>query len=201
MHRDFAATGEEALAPPTKQNAFAVFGLQSFRLRTRVAAVRRHGSKTIATTLSRQTRAEFFRTEASPVSQVPRAFVLRPGTAARSLRTTLILIERRRWKSCTTLDHIPGNLAFEIGNPNLKRELGDGVDFGIRHSSKRLRFEANGFYYHIRDFVFLAPTGDVEDGLTVAEYDQGHSALRRHRSAFRCSSASGRSGSISDLIT
>ena len=36
-----------------------------------------------------------------------------------------------------------------------------------------MRFEANAFYYHIRDFVFLAPTGDVEDGLTVAEYDQG----------------------------
>ena len=29
MHRDFSATGEEALAPPTKQNAFAVFGLET----------------------------------------------------------------------------------------------------------------------------------------------------------------------------
>ena len=67
----------------------------------------------------------------------------------------------------------PGNLAFEIGNPDLNRELGDGLDFGVRHSSKRVRFEANGFYYHIRDFIFLAPTGDVEDGLAVADYDQG----------------------------
>jgi iron complex outermembrane receptor protein len=66
-----------------------------------------------------------------------------------------------------------GNLAFEIGNADLERELGNGVDFGIRHSSKRVRFEANGFYYNIKDFIFLAPTGDVEDGLTVAEYDQG----------------------------
>ena len=53
----------------------------------------------------------------------------------------------------------PGNLAFEIGDPNLNRELGDGFDFGVRHSSKRVRFEANGFYYHIKDFIFLAPTG------------------------------------------
>jgi iron complex outermembrane receptor protein len=67
----------------------------------------------------------------------------------------------------------PGNLAFEIGDPNLNRELGDGLDFGIRHSSKRVRFEANGFYYHIKDFIFLAPTGEIEDGLTVAEYVQG----------------------------
>ena len=48
-----------------------------------------------------------------------------------------------------------GNLAFEIGNPDLERELSDGFDFGVRHSSKRVRFEANGFYYHIRDFIFL----------------------------------------------
>jgi iron complex outermembrane receptor protein len=67
----------------------------------------------------------------------------------------------------------PGNLAFEIGDPALVRERGDGLDFGVRHSSKRVRFEANGFYYHIKDFVFLAPTGDVEDGLIVANYDQG----------------------------
>ena len=67
----------------------------------------------------------------------------------------------------------PGNLAFEIGQPNLSRELGDGLDFGVRHSSKRLRLEANGFFYRIKEFVFLAPTGDVEDDLIVAEYRQG----------------------------
>jgi len=52
--------------------------------------------------------------------------------------------------------------------------MGDGLDFGVRHSSKRLRFEASGFYYHIKDFIFLAPTGDEEEGLMVAEYDQGN---------------------------
>jgi iron complex outermembrane receptor protein len=37
-----------------------------------------------------------------------------------------------------------------------------------------VRFEANSFYYHMRGFVFLAPSGEEEDGLTVAEYDQGN---------------------------
>jgi len=68
-----------------------------------------------------------------------------------------------------------GNVAFEIGDPDLNRELGDGLDFGVRHSSKRIRLEANGFYYHIDDFIFLAPTGAVEDDLTVAEYSQAKS--------------------------
>jgi iron complex outermembrane receptor protein len=69
----------------------------------------------------------------------------------------------------------PGNLAFEIGDPNLERELGNSLDFGLRHSSKRLRFEANGFYYHIDNFIFLAPTGNIEDGLTEAVYTPGTS--------------------------
>jgi iron complex outermembrane receptor protein len=76
----------------------------------------------------------------------------------------------------------PGNLAFEIGNPNLKREIGNGLDFGVRHSSNRLRLEANGFYYRINNFIFLAPVDaddngevDTEDDLIVAEYRQGTS--------------------------
>ena len=91
----------------------------------------------------------------------------------RSSRTTLIRIGAPALEELYNLGPHRGNLAFEIGNPDLKRELGNGFDFGIRHNSKRVRFEANGFYYHIKDFIFLAPTGDVEDGLTVAEYDQG----------------------------
>jgi iron complex outermembrane recepter protein len=68
-----------------------------------------------------------------------------------------------------------GNASFEIGNPNLERESSDGIDLGLRHSSGRLRAEANVFYYYINNFIFLAPTGDVEDGLTVANYAQGNS--------------------------
>src|SRR6185503_1700068 len=56
----------------------------------------------------------------------------------------------------------PGNAAFEIGDPALKRERGDGLDLSLRHSSNRVRAEANFFYYKFNDFIFLAPTGDVE---------------------------------------
>jgi iron complex outermembrane receptor protein len=70
----------------------------------------------------------------------------------------------------------PGNLAFEVGDPDLTRELSNGIDFGLRHSSKRARFEANGYYYRIRDFIFLAPTGltDPASGLIIANYEQGN---------------------------
>jgi iron complex outermembrane receptor protein len=68
-----------------------------------------------------------------------------------------------------------GNLTFEIGNPDLKRERGDGLDLSLRHSGDRLRAQANFYYYNLRDFVFLAPTGEVEDGLIAAQYRQADS--------------------------
>ncbi len=66
-----------------------------------------------------------------------------------------------------------GNLTFEIGDPNLLRERSHGFDFSLRQESERVRGEVNAFYYDIDDFVFLAPTGAVVDGLTEAEYSQG----------------------------
>src|SRR5207247_745363 len=68
-----------------------------------------------------------------------------------------------------------GNATFEIGDPNLTRERGDGIDLSVRHSSGRLRAEANYFYYHLADFIFLAPTGNIEEGLIEANYAQGTS--------------------------
>lgn len=75
-----------------------------------------------------------------------------------------------------------GTLTFEIGNPNLRRERSDGIDFSFRHLTRRVRVDANVFNYQIKDFVFLAPVDedgddavDVREGLPVAEYLQGNS--------------------------
>jgi iron complex outermembrane receptor protein len=69
----------------------------------------------------------------------------------------------------------PGNLAFEIGNEDLVRERSNGLDLSFRHQGSRIRIESNFFYYDIRNFVYLAPTGDIEDDLDVFDYSQGNS--------------------------
>ena len=73
-----------------------------------------------------------------------------------------------------------GTLSFEIGNPELNAEQSNGLDAAIRHQTSRLRAEANFFYYHIKDFVFLAPTGVIDpvSGLEIANYVQGDSRFR-----------------------
>lgn len=68
-----------------------------------------------------------------------------------------------------------GNLAFEIGDANLRRERARGFETGLRHYAKRLHAQADFFYYRIANYVYLEPTGDIEDGLRVARYVQGDS--------------------------
>jgi iron complex outermembrane receptor protein len=72
----------------------------------------------------------------------------------------------------------PGNLTFEIGDVNLRRERGNGLDVSLRHSANRLRAEANFFYYGLSSYVFLRPTGRIVDSLIEAEYSQGDSRYR-----------------------
>ncbi len=70
-----------------------------------------------------------------------------------------------------------GTLSFEVGDDGLKAEVNDGVDFSLRQQSNRVRAEANFYYYNLRNFVFLVPTGvtDPESGLEIANYVQGDS--------------------------
>ncbi|MDQ2976826.1 MAG: TonB-dependent receptor [Acidobacteriota bacterium] len=71
----------------------------------------------------------------------------------------------------------PGILVFDIGNPNLNAEQGDGVDLSLRHNTNRLRLEGSVYYYGIRNFVFPAFTGitDPASSLPIVDYVQGKS--------------------------
>jgi iron complex outermembrane receptor protein len=70
-----------------------------------------------------------------------------------------------------------GSLLFEVGDQNLRPEISDGVDLSLRQQNKRLRAEANFYYYRFKDFVFLAPTGEIDEdsGFFVADYLQANS--------------------------
>jgi len=69
----------------------------------------------------------------------------------------------------------PSNAAFEIGNSDLDRERSNGIDLSLCYSIGRVGAEANFFYYHIDNFIFFAPTEEVEDGLPVVNATQGAS--------------------------
>jgi iron complex outermembrane receptor protein len=178
LHRDFESIGDEALAPPTKQIGFALFALETLELEKvtlqfggRLETNRYSPEPTVSRGLLPDRSFTGF--SGAVGIRVPAwqggAFVANYSHSYRAPALEELFNEGPH----------PGNLAFEIGDPGLRRELGDGLDLGLRHSSKRFRFEANGYFYHIRDFVFLAPTGaeDPGSGLIIAEYKQ---ATTRH---------------------
>jgi iron complex outermembrane recepter protein len=168
MHRDYESIGEEALAPPTTQNAFALFALQTLNFEH--AALQFGG--------------RFEHNGYNPTGLEKRSFNGFSGSVGLRIPiggSTAFVTNYTHSYRAPALEELynngphPGNNAFEIGDPNLDRESSDGIDLSLRHSSGRVRAEANFFYYHLRDFIFLAPTGDVEDGLPVANYAQGTS--------------------------
>lgn len=172
FHRDFATIGTEVLTPPVVQNNFAAFGLETidfrrvaFQLGGRIEQHNYHPARQL-----NQFRDRSF-TGFSGSAGV-RVLLWEGGTFAANYTHSY---------RAPSLDELynhgphPGNLTFEIGNQNLTRERGDGIDLSLRHQSERLRGELNFFYYNLKDFVFLAPTGDVEDNLPVAYYRQASS--------------------------
>lgn len=165
FHRDYKITGEELLAPPTRQNNFAVFGLEEIdfeRVGFQLGGRLEHNAY-------------------NPDGLKNRSFTGFSGAAG--LRVNLweggaFVVNYTHSTRAPALEELynkgphPGNLAFEIGNPDLRRERGDGLDVSLRHSSDRLRAEANFYYYNFSGFIFLSPTGEMEEGLTVANYSQ-----------------------------
>jgi iron complex outermembrane receptor protein len=163
--RDYETTGAEALAPPVDQSAFALFILEEI-------AVER---------VKFQFGGRFEHNSYDAVGLRDRSFTGFSGAAgfrAPLWENGAFVANYTHSYRAPALEelynngpHI-GNLTFERGNVNLTRERADGIDLSLRHSSSRVRAEANFFYYSLDDFVFLAPTGEIEDGLPVADFLQ-----------------------------
>ena len=66
-----------------------------------------------------------------------------------------------------------GTQAFEVGDPDLDPEKSIGIEASIRRSTGPLRLTATAYYSHFSNFIFQAPTGEVEDDLPVFQYLQG----------------------------
>lgn len=171
FRREYEIVGEEALTPPTNQNSFAAFALESMdfgRVAFQVGGrVEHNGYDTIESATIRNRAFTGF--SGSAGVRVP----VWEGAAFAANYTHSY--------RAPSLDELynhgphPGNLAFEIGDTNLRREVGDGIDLSLRQASDRFRGEFHYFFYNLRDFIFLLPSGEVEDGLPVAEYSQGDS--------------------------
>ncbi len=189
--RDYRATGVEALSPPVDQKGFAFFGLEEldfervkFQLGGRVEYVRYKPTAPFERPLDHQHEQIQDGGETERVLLPKRKFTAFSGSAGMRFRL---------WQAAALVAHFTssyrtpaleelynygphiGNLAFEIGNTSLKAERSNGFELSLRHAGDRISAQASLFYYGIADFIFPAPTGAVDAGLFVVEYDQGDS--------------------------
>lgn len=168
LRRSYRVEGEEQVTPAVTQDGFAVYALEQYameRVRFQFGG-----------------RLETNRYQ--PEARINRTFTGFSGSVGMNARLwkdgafVAAFTHSYRAPSVEELyNYGPhhGNLAFEIGNPQLGRERANGFETGVRHYSPRLHAQASFFYYRIGDYVYLAPTGEVEHGLRVARYTQGDS--------------------------
>ncbi len=170
--RDYEAVGAEAPAPRTKQNSFAVYGLERLDFEH----------------IGFQFGGRIEQNGYNPVGNLrSRNFTGFSGGAG--LRVPLwnggsFVANYQHSFRAPALEELynngphPGILVFDIGNPNLKPEQGDGIDLSLRHNTGRLRLNGGFYYYNIRNFVYTSFTGvvDAASHLPVIEYAQGRSS-------------------------
>lgn len=169
--RDYESIGKEAPAPRTKQHSFAAFGLE------------RVDFERIGFQFGGRVEQNGYNPEGNFRK---RNFVGFSGSAG--VRVPLwtggsFVANYQHSFRAPALEELynngphPGILVFDIGNPNLNSEQGDGVDFSLRHNTDRVRLEGSFYYYNLRNFVYTAFTGATDPGskLAIVNYAQVNS--------------------------
>lgn len=184
LARNYDVSGEEALSPPVDQTAFAVFGLEELNFER---AKLQFGGRVELNNYN--VRGLSFREPdggGDPVGvQLPdRNFsAVSAGIGGRfdvGSHGAFVANFTSSYRA-PALEELynfgphGGNLAFEIGNPELGGERSNGIEFSFRQHQERIHANASFFYYHINNFIFLQHTGAIEDGLLEGEYLQGDS--------------------------
>ena len=167
--RDYKSVGKEAPAPHTGQRSFAAYGLErvdferlGFQFGGRVEQNGYHPEGDVR-------KRNFLGFSGSAGMRVP---LWTGGSFVTNYQHSF---------RAPALEELynngphPGILVFDVGDPNLKAEQGDAVDFSLRHNTERVRIEGSVFYYNIRNFVFPGFTGetDEESNLPIVDYTQG----------------------------
>jgi iron complex outermembrane recepter protein len=169
-HRDYSATGEEALAPPTKSNNIAGFLYEELTWR--------HVSLQFGTRVDHSSftpdgaaveRPDLPHRDFTNVS----ASVGVLGYLRDDLTVALNLARAARNPSLEELYNLGahvGNFAFEVGDPTLPTEVANGADVSLRYRGERLSGQATAFINVIDKFIFPFQTGEVEEDLPVVNF-------------------------------
>lgn len=168
LDRQFEATGAEALSPAVDQRALAAFVYEELSWPH----------------VSLQFGGRVDRTSFEPQGGLPeRDFtqfsgsagaLFRPQAASDNLVVALNVARAARNPALEELYFFgphPGNLTFEIGNPDLDSEHALGFDVSVRARTARVQGAVSFFYNRINDFIFRTPLSEEEFEEREEEFD------------------------------
>jgi iron complex outermembrane receptor protein len=177
LSRAYTVTGEEALSPPVDQTGFAVFGLEELEYeRVKFQFGGRVEKQSYTPGFAQRATAG-----GSIADAIDRSFTgvsASAGLHADTWKGGAFVVNYAHSYRAPALEELYnfgphlGNLAFEIGDPSLGPETGEGVEVSLRHQHGRVKGEFNVFYYDFSDFVFPFATGEARGGLQVIEFTQ-----------------------------
>ncbi len=194
--RDYIAAGEEALSPPIDQKGLAFFALEElefeqFKIQFGARVETQRYKPAYAEREGRHTEEdehadgegddEGAHHEGEPPDAIDRAFTGASaafGLHADVWRGGAVVANFTRSFRAPALEELynfgphAGNRAFEIGDPSLASETGNGMDISLRHGEGRMRGEFNFFYYDFKNFIFPFASGEEVDELLKIEYTQ-----------------------------
>ena len=169
LDREFSAEGAEALSPPVDQRAIAAFLYEEVNWPH----------------LSLQFGGRVDRTTFEPGGVLPeRDFtefsgslgaLFRPRAASDNLVVAVSLARAARNPALEELYFFgphPGNLTFEIGNPDLKAERALGFDVSLRARTSRFQGAVTVFRNSIDDFIFRSPLSEEDFEEREEEFDE-----------------------------
>jgi iron complex outermembrane receptor protein len=171
-HRDYSATGEEALAPPVKANNIAGFVYEELTWRhVSLQFGGRIDHSSFSPDGAAVERPELPKRDFTNFS----ASVGLLGYLRDDLTLALNVARAARNPSLEELYNLGphvGNFAFEIGDPNLPTEVANGADLSLRYRGNRVSGQATAFINIIDKFIFPFQTGEVdpEENLPVVNF-------------------------------
>jgi iron complex outermembrane receptor protein len=173
LNQDFKIRGDEKYLPDSVNRRVALFTLQTiekgpirFEAGARIESSHLHADEDPALGTPNQSRSF------TPVS----ASVGANYALVSDWRIGLSLSHSERAPAVNELfSNGPhgGSQQFLVGNPDLSLQKSNGAELSIHRTTGPIHVQASAYYNRYSNYIFEAPTGEIEDGLPIYEYRQG----------------------------
>lgn len=172
LNRRVSVVGEEKYLPPNQQRQYGLFALQNYETGPYRVEI---GGRVEHNRLTARADADIGNPD------LRRSFTTFSGSLGGSIavapatRAGLSLSYSERAPSTDELyangPHA-GTQAFEIGDPDFGKERSFSIEASLQRTKGAFTFGVHLYHTRFGDFIYLQPTGEIEDDLPVYLYSQ-----------------------------